>query len=108
MRVIGYSAESAPFDEDDPEADLRVKADESTQEILAYYGRARVAADAAIAATELETTGTSWNGETVSMRWVLIHMVEEVARHAGHLDILRELVDGATGDHNREDDPLTA
>jgi hypothetical protein len=35
------------------------------------------------------------------MRWVLIHMVEEVARHAGQMDILRELIDGATGDHNR-------
>jgi hypothetical protein len=30
---------------------------------------------------------------------VLIHLVEETARHAGHLDIARELVDGATGDH---------
>ena len=33
----------------------------------------------------------------MSMRWVLIHMVEETARHVGHMDILRELVDGATG-----------
>jgi hypothetical protein len=35
----------------------------------------------------------------VSLRWVLIHMIEETARHAGHMDILRELIDGATGDH---------
>ena len=35
------------------------------------------------------------------MRWVLIHMVEETARHAGHLDILRELIDGRTGDFDR-------
>jgi hypothetical protein len=35
----------------------------------------------------------------VSMRWVLIHMLAETARHAGHMDILRELIDGATGDH---------
>jgi hypothetical protein len=34
---------------------------------------------------------------------VLIHLVEEVARHAGHMDILRELIDGATGDHRREE-----
>jgi hypothetical protein len=33
------------------------------------------------------------------MRWVLIHMVEETARHAGHVDIVRELIDGMTGDH---------
>ncbi len=43
--------------------------------------------------------GTASFGESVSMRWVLIHMIEETARHAGHLDILRELIDGATGDH---------
>jgi Protein of unknown function (DUF664) len=33
----------------------------------------------------------------VSLRWILVHLVEEVARHAGHADILRELTDGATG-----------
>ena len=31
------------------------------------------------------------------MRWVLIHMIEETARHAGHVDIIRELIDGMTG-----------
>lgn len=34
---------------------------------------------------------------TVSLRWTLVHMIEETARHAGHLDILRELTDGRTG-----------
>jgi uncharacterized damage-inducible protein DinB len=34
----------------------------------------------------------------VSLRWIHIHMVEELARHAGHLDLLRESIDGATGD----------
>jgi hypothetical protein len=37
------------------------------------------------------------------MRWVLIHMVEETARHAGHMDIARELIDGRTGDHPADD-----
>jgi hypothetical protein len=36
-------------------------------------------------------------GEPPSMRWALAHMIEETARHAGHMDILRELIDGATG-----------
>jgi hypothetical protein len=58
-----------------------------------------VAANQVIAETDLDTTGTAWFGEAVSMRWVLIHMIEETARHAGHLDIVRELIDGATGDH---------
>jgi hypothetical protein len=35
--------------------------------------------------------------EPLSLRWVLVHMIEETARHAGHADILREQVDGQTG-----------
>jgi hypothetical protein len=34
----------------------------------------------------------------VSLRWILVHMIEETARHAGHADILREQIDGTTGD----------
>ena len=38
------------------------------------------------------------NGERPSLRWILVHMVEEYARHNGHADLLREAVDGATGE----------
>jgi uncharacterized damage-inducible protein DinB len=100
--TFGRETEALPFDEDDPDADLRVEPHETTADIVAFYGRARAAADRAIDELDVEDTGTAWTGETVSMRWVLIHMVEETARHAGHMDILRELLDGATGDHNRE------
>jgi Protein of unknown function (DUF664) len=64
-----------------------------------YYGRARVAADQVIDELDLDDVGTAWFGDTVSMRWVLIHMIAETARHAGHMDILRELIYGQTGDH---------
>lgn len=37
------------------------------------------------------------DGPQVSLRWILLHLLEETARHAGHADILRELVDGKTG-----------
>lgn len=48
-------------------------------------------------AEDLEVTGTDkWHG-SVSLRWVLIHMVEEYARHNGHADLLRERIDGAVG-----------
>jgi uncharacterized damage-inducible protein DinB len=97
--TFGRPSEALPFDEDDPEADMRVNSDETTGDILAFYGRARAAADQVIDEVDLDQTGTSWSGETVSMRWVLIHMIEETARHAGHADILRELIDGVTGDH---------
>jgi uncharacterized damage-inducible protein DinB len=98
-QTFGHQTEPLPFDDDDPNADLRVRPDETTQDILAFYARARAAADRVIDELELETTGTAWFGDAVSLRWVLIHMVEETARHAGHVDILRELIDGMTGDH---------
>jgi uncharacterized damage-inducible protein DinB len=103
LQTFGRETEPMPFDEDDPEADLRIEPHETTEEIVAFYRRACTAADKVINELGLDDTGTSWSGDTVSMRWVLIHMLEETARHAGHLDILRELIDGATGDHNRPD-----
>lgn len=99
--TFGHASESAPFDEEDPDADWRVEPWESTEGALKYYGQARAAADVAIETAELDTVGTAWHGTEVTMRWVLIHMVEEVCRHAGHADVLRELIDGAAGDHNR-------
>ncbi len=46
---------------------------------------------------DLDHTGLR-RGEPVSLRWIYVHMIEEYARHNGHADLLRELVDGATGE----------
>ena len=83
----------------DPEADMRAAEGETTEEIVAFYRRAWAAADAAILELPLDQTGTSYSGRTVSLRWVLVHMIEDTVRHAGHVDILRELIDGGTGHH---------
>ena len=99
--TFGRETEPLPFDDDDENADLRVDPDESTDDVVGFYQRARAAADRVISELDLDATGTAWTGETVSLRWVLIHMIEETARHAGHLDIGRELADGAVGDHPR-------
>jgi hypothetical protein len=40
---------------------------------------------------------TGW-GEGMSLRWVLLHLINETARHAGHADATRELLDGSTGE----------
>ncbi|WP_345538725.1 DinB family protein [Phytohabitans rumicis] len=98
-QTFGRETEPLPFDDEDENADLRVEPHESTDDVLAFYARARAAADQVIAEVEIEDLGTAWFGEQVSMRWALIHMIEETARHTGHLDILRELLDGRTGDH---------
>ena len=102
-QTFGRETEELPLVEEDPDADLRVEPGETTEEILAFYGRARAAADRVIGEVGLEETGAAWFGDAVSMRWVLIHMIEETARHAGHVDILRELIDGMVGDHRPAD-----
>jgi uncharacterized damage-inducible protein DinB len=51
-----------------------------------------------VAATHsLDDTGATRSGEACSLRWIYAHMVEEYARHNGHADLIRELVDGAVG-----------
>ncbi len=48
-------------------------------------------------APDLDVTGSDpWRGP-ISLRWVLVHMVEEYARHNGHIDLLRQRIDGAVG-----------
>ena len=58
------------------------------------YRAAWLEVDAAIACADL---GTPCRAADVTLRWVLMHLLEETARHAGHADILRELIDGTTG-----------
>lgn len=97
--TFGRETEPLPFDPDDEDADLTPEPHESVDDIVAFYGRARAAADRVIDELQVNDVGTAWFGEAVSMRWVLIHMIEETARHAGHMDILRELIDDSTGDY---------
>lgn len=97
--TFGVPTEPLPFDDDDPEKDLRIEPGETTADVLAFYARARAAADAVITEHDVEYLGKAWSGPDVTLRWVLIHMIEETARHAGHMDIVRELIDGAAGDH---------
>jgi uncharacterized damage-inducible protein DinB len=48
-------------------------------------------------APDLEVTGTCGDGDLINLREVLVHMIEEYARHAGHADLLRERIDGRVG-----------
>jgi hypothetical protein len=78
-------------------SDMYAKPDESTNEIVANYRAATAAADRSIEALDLDATGRHHTGLTVSLRWMLLTVVLDTARHAGHADILRELIDGAVG-----------
>jgi hypothetical protein len=64
---------------------------------FAAYGTACTAARAACAGADLDDTFTR-RDMTFSVRWVYVHMIEEYARHNGHADLLRERIDGVTGD----------
>jgi uncharacterized damage-inducible protein DinB len=64
--------------------------------------RSRAVVDARLAQGEAEALGEThpaWGGQgRASLRWVLVHMVEEYARHNGHADLIRESIDGQTGE----------
>jgi uncharacterized damage-inducible protein DinB len=87
---------------DDPEADFERTDPEQADVDLAIFLREVSAARAEAARHELDDTAPSLNRDgtprDVSVRWVYVHMIEEYARHNGHADLLRERIDGATGD----------
>ncbi|MFF9171582.1 MULTISPECIES: DinB family protein [unclassified Streptomyces] len=75
--------------------------DRGLDEVLVIWRREVARGQELCAGRPLEATGRivdgPMTGVEVSLRWVLIHMIEEYARHNGHADILRERIDGTTG-----------
>ena len=94
-------------DDAEPNADLWVPADESLDSVRELHAFSAAHADATIAALPLDAPGRVpwWRPERaeVTLHRILVHMVAETARHAGHADIVRETIDGAVG--TRPDDP---
>lgn len=98
-----------PFAEDLPwlspdaglNADMWAKPEESRDEIISLYRRVRAHADATIAELSLDAPGyVPWWREAsnpVSLARILVHVTAETHRHAGHADIVRELIDGSVG-----------
>ncbi|GAA2068868.1 DinB family protein [Streptomyces albiaxialis] len=81
-------------------ATLRPSAEDTVEGVLAAYRTAVEQANAVIDGWQdltLPAPRPPRRGPGPSMRWVLVHMIEETGRHAGHADILREQIDGATG-----------
>ena len=83
---------------DDPDADFRIEPDESPEAVFEFFV-AEVEQSRRIAseAPSLDTIARRPD-RPVSLRWILIHMIEETARHVGHADLMRELTDGQTGE----------
>ena len=79
--------------------DDRIGPDDSVQSAVAEYQHTWVRTNAVVAAApNLDELCREVEKEApVNLRWVLMHLLEETARHAGHADVLREMVDGETG-----------
>lgn len=92
-------------------ADMWATGEESREDVVSLYRRAWVHTDGTVEALELDAPGrVPWWGEgrqEVTLRLVLLHVVAETHRHAGHADVVRELVDGAAG-YRSDNDNLPA
>ncbi|HEX8869834.1 MAG TPA: DinB family protein [Lentzea sp.] len=88
-------------DGSDPNADMFATADESREDVLALYARVAEFADGVISELPLDAPGVVpwWPEERkyVTLQLLLVHMIAETNRHAGHADILREGLDGMAG-----------
>lgn len=83
----------------DPDWEFRTAADDDPDWLRQLYVEACEASRRAVAAHGLDDRAvrTLRDGTHPTLRWVLLHMIEETARHNGHADLIREAVDGATG-----------
>ena len=90
-----------PFDESDPNSDMFALPSESREFLTGLYRRAWAHSDATIDALPLDAVGhVPWwpaDRNEVTLHHVLVRVATETARHAGHADIVRELIDGAVG-----------
>lgn len=97
MRFLGLDV-YIPWRQDDPDGDFRIEPDETPESVFTLYRGEIEESRRIVAATDsLETVALDPN-RPVTMRWILIHMIQETARHAGHADLMREATDGQTGE----------
>lgn len=88
-------------DDAEPNADMWATTQQSREDMVGLYHRVWAHSDATIDALELDAIGhVQWWPEDrneVTLHRILLHMIAETNRHAGHADIVRELIDGAAG-----------
>jgi len=98
--VQGEPWASVDWDADD-DWDWHSAADDTPEQLWNLYDDAVARSDAAIRASvsldRLAERRTQRTGEAISLRWILVHMIEEYARHNGHADLIRQSIDGQVG-----------
>jgi uncharacterized damage-inducible protein DinB len=95
---LNRPAGSNPQFGDVEEADFQV-GDAPVHGLLDEYARQCAVSNEIVAASSLDACGQNpeYGADGLNLRWILLHMVEEVARHVGHMDVIREQLDGAKG-----------
>jgi uncharacterized damage-inducible protein DinB len=89
-----------PWTDEDPDREMRIATDIPLTELLADYRAACAHHSELVAELPLDTLSLgklTWRSEPLPLRWILFHLLEETARHNGHIDLLREMADGVTG-----------
>jgi uncharacterized damage-inducible protein DinB len=97
-RVAGEDAPPIFYTEAEPDLDIDPPADADPLSDIDTFKAEVAAAQDAVRDRPLDGTFLSSRGSTISLRWVYLHMIEEYARHNGHADLIRQAIDGVTGE----------
>ena len=96
--VANQEAGWYPYSPEDLDADFRIEEDETAESIFDLYRQSCERSRLALEAASLDDLVQNPNRSAdYNVRWVVVHMIEETARHAGHADIIREQLDGMVG-----------
>ena len=98
-RFIG-GPDRGPWTDEEPDREFKVGAQTPIEQTLREYDEQIARTDAIIAEHDLNDLSQTplREGPHPTLRWVIQHLIEENARHNGHIDVLREMLDGTTGD----------
>ena len=86
-----------PWTDDDPDAEWIVAGSETIASVTAFFEAETAVSDVIMNAQDDLDRVIDTGRRRLSVRWILMHLIEEIARHAGHADIVRELIDETTG-----------
>ncbi|MFB6816719.1 DinB family protein [Streptomyces sp. NPDC056347] len=91
--------DEGPWTEEDPDREMRIALDMPLDDVLALYAERTARYRELVASHDLDTLAVRprGDGRHPDLRWIVLHLIEETARHNGHLDLIREIVDGTTG-----------
>ncbi len=100
IRLAGETGLWVPWTDENPDADFERAEDDTVGSLLQAYAEQCDRSRAVASSMQLDdlAAAPARDGGHATLRWVLVHMIEETARHNGHLDLIRELTDGQTGE----------